>query len=246
MKEVIAIISRKGGTGKTTSADSLAAALQKKGYKTLLIDLDAQRNLTAATGAKFTGPNITDVLTGSVTAEEATQQTQNGDIITGSPFLAAADLVITSDKELKEAIQLVLKNYDYVLIDTPANYGKLTRNALTVATSAIITQEAATFSADGLKEAAAIIDQIKPINPALKLRGILITKYAGRSNIVKQILEEMRTTAEQLNTVVLDPPIRATDKIIDAQAVHKNIVSYAPRNAAAQCYLAIADIIEQW
>ena len=246
MKEIIAIISRKGGTGKTTTAQSLAAALIHKGYTALLIDLDAQRNLTAATGAKFTGLNITDLLTGSATAEETIQHTQNGDIITASPFLAGADIAMNSDKELKDAIQPLFKKYDYILIDTPPNYGKLTRNALTAATSAIITLQAATFSFQGLEEAARAVDQIKPINPDLKLRGVIITNYAGKSNKVKNLLEDLRTQAKKYNTVVLDPPIRATDKVTEAQAEQINIIDYAPKSTAAQCYLAIADIIEQW
>ena len=246
MKEIITIISRKGGTGKTTTAQSIAAALKKKGATTLLIDLDAQRNLTAATGAKFTGYNITHLLEGSAPVKQAIQHTRNGDIIAASQFLAAADLVLTSDKELKRAIDPIISEYDYIIIDTPPNYGKLTSNALTASTSAIITAQAATFSLQGLKEVIAIVSQINQINPGLKLRGVLITNYSGRSNKVKQLYEDLKAAALDLGTEVLEPPIRATDKVTEAQAEQLNLIDYAPKSTAAKCYIEIANIILKW
>lgn len=246
MKEIITIISRKGGTGKTTTTQSLAAALIRKGYTALLIDLDAQRNLTAAAGAKMTGYNITHLLEESATAKEVIQHTRNGDIITASPFLAGADIAMSGDKELKRAINPILKDYDYILIDTPANYGKLTRNALAAATSAIVTAQAATFSLQGLKEIIDIVEQIKTVNPDLKLRGVLITNYSGRSNKVKKLFDDLKTAALDLGTEVLTPAIRATDKVTEAQAEKINIIDYAPKSTAAQCYLEIADIILNW
>lgn len=241
MKEIITIISRKGGTGKTTTAQALGGALQKYGARVLLIDLDAQRNLSAAMGAKPTGLNVTHLLEGSGQAAQVIQHTANGDIITGSPFLAGADIAMTSDKELKRALFPLLPEYDYIIIDTPPNYGKLTRNALAAATSAIITAQAATFSIQGLSELMEIVEQIKTINEGLQLRGVIITNYSGRSNKVKQMLEDIKTAAASLGTEVLEPPIRSTDKVTEAQAAKMNLTEYAPRSTAGRGYMEIAE-----
>ena len=246
MAEVITILSRKGGTGKTTTAQSLAAALRQKGKTVLLIDLDAQANLTTSMNAKPTGYNITHLLERSVRPAEAIQSTDNGDIITASKFLSAADMVIENDNELSDALAPLTPLYDYMIIDTPANYGKLTRNALAASTSAIITAEAATYSRESLAEVVEIVEQLKTVNPALKLRGVIVTKYAGRSNKVKRILEDIRQEAAALHAPVIEPPIRLTDKVIEAQDERRNLTEYAPKSTAAQCYNEIADIIIKW
>lgn len=246
MKEIIAIVSRKGGTGKTTTAQCIGGALQKKGASVLLIDLDAQRNLTAAMGAKLTGFNITHLLEGSAPAEKTVQHTSNGDIITASPFLAGADIAMTSDKELKRAIIPLMQGYDYIIIDTPANYGKLTRNALTAATSAIITVEPATFSEQGIEDLAEIIEQIRTANSGLNLRGFIVTRCDDRSNEVKNAIEEIRTAAASMGTTLLDPPIKATAKVFEAQRRKVNLTDYAPRSTAARCYMEIAENIIKW
>lgn len=246
MKEIIAIISRKGGSGKSTTVQAIGGALRARGFRVLLIDLDAQRNLSAAMGASPDGFNIVHLLEGSAKASKTVQHTTNGDIITGSPFLAGADIAMTSDKELKRALVPLISEFDYILIDSPASYGKLTRNALAAATAAIITANAATFSAQGLEEITGIVEQMKTINPKLKLRGIVVTNYAGRSNRVKMILDEIRAEARRLGTEVIEPPVRATDKVIEAQAERVNLTEYAPRSTAAKCYEEITDKILDW
>ena len=246
MAEIITILSRKGGTGKTTTAQSISGALQKKKKSVLLIDLDAQGNLTASMNAPATGYNVTQLLEKNIKPAQAIRKTDNGDIITASRFLTAADLVMESDKELNRAIEPIKPLYDYIIIDTPANYGRLTRNALAASTSAIITAEASKYSKDGLTEIIDIINQIKDINPALVLRGVIVTKYAGRSNEVKKILEEMRTEADKLGAPIIDPPIRLTDKVIEAQNARRNLAEYAPRSTAAKCYDEITEKILKW
>ena len=247
MAEVITILSRKGGTGKSTSVQSLGAALQLKEKAVLLVDLDAQGNLTAGMDAKPTGYNITHVLERSIKPVQAIQSTENGNIIISSRFLTGADLAMESDKELRRALEPIKEYFDYIIIDTPANYGRLTRNALAASTSAIITAEAATYSKQGLAEVVEIVEQIKAdVNPALILRGVIVTKYAGRSNKVKSILEEMRQEAAALNAPIIEPPVRLTDKVIEAQSARRNLAEYAPHCTAAKCYDEIADKILKW
>lgn len=243
MGEIIAICSRKGGTGKTTTAQTLADGIRRAGYSVLLVDLDSQHNLTAAMGADPGGLNSTDMFDIRIRPACIIQHTANGDIIAGSKALAAGDTELTDNDQLKKALRPFIKDYDYIIIDTPASYGRLTMNALTAATQAIITTEPATFSADGLAELAAIIKQIRRNNKNLKLRGIIVTRCDARSNEVKQTIAEIKKAAAKMKTEVLEPPIRATAKVFEAQRRHVNLFDYAPRSTAAEDYKQIAKVL---
>lgn len=245
MKEIIAVIARKGGDGKTTTAQAIGGELQKQGASVLLIDLDAQKNLSAAMGASLSGYSAAHLLD-NTPAADTIQHTRNGDIITSSKFLASADIVITSDNELRRAIKPILDIYDYIIIDCPKDYGKLTRNALAAATSAIITARASAFSEQGLTDLTEIVKQMQLINPSLKLRGVVVTDYGARSNKAKGKLDDLRTAAAAVGTAVIDPPIRHTDKIGEAQDDHLNLCDYAPRSTAAQDYKEIVYKILNW
>ena len=245
MKEIIAVIARKGGDGKTTTAQAIGGELQKQGAKVLLIDLDAQKNLSASMGANLSGYSAAHLLD-NTPAADTIQHTRNGDIIISSKFLASADAVIQSDNELKRAIRPIVNNYDYIIIDTPANYGMLTRNALTAATSAIITARAAAFSQQGLTELTEIINQIKLNNSALNLRGVIVTDYGARSQKAKAKLDDLKKAAKAAGTAVIEPPIRHTDKIGEAQDDAVNISDYAPRSTAARDYRQIVDKMLKW
>lgn len=243
MSEVIAITSRKGGTGKTTTAQTLADGIRRAGFSVLLIDLDSQYNLTKAMGADPGALNSTDMFDISTPPARLIQHTENGDIIPGAAELAAGDIMLTDNDQLKAAMKPFIKQYDYIIIDTPASYGRLTMNALTAATQTIITLEPATFSADGLAELAKIIKQIRRRNKKLVVRGILVTRCDARSNEVKKTIEEIRAAAADIGTEVLEPPIRATAKVFEAQRRQQNLFDYAPRSTAALDYAEVVKVI---
>ena len=243
MGEVIAICSRKGGTGKTTTAQTLADGIRRAGYSVLLVDLDSQHNLTAAMGADPGGLNSTDLFDIGTRPARLIQHTENGDIIAGSDDLAAGDAVLTDNEQLKKALKPFIKDYDYIIIDTPASYGRLTMNALTAATQAIITTEPATFSADGLATLTKIIKQIRRNNKKLSIRGIIVTRCDARSNEVKQTIEEIRAAAADIGTEVIEPPIRATAKVSSAQRHQQNLFDYAPRSTAAEDYKQVIKVL---
>ena len=208
--EVIAIVNRKGGVGKTATAQALGAGLIRRKKKVLYVDLDSQTNLTYGTGASLDGLNSMDVLTGDATAEQAIQKTQQGDIIAGSETLAAADAAIDGtgkEYRLKEAIAEL--KYDYIIIDTPAQLGTLTVNALTAANSVIIPVQAEVYSLQGIGQLNKAIEAVKKYcNPALSIRGILITRYNGRAVISKDMQSNLAEAAEQLKTRLYSTPIR--------------------------------------
>ena len=244
MGEVIAICSRKGGTGKTTTAQTLADGIRRAGHSVLLVDLDSQHNLTAAMGGDPGGLNSTDLFNVFETKPtRLIQHTDNGDIIAGSGDLAAGDVMIKSNDELKQGLRPFKKLYDYIIIDTPASYGRLTMNALAAATQVIITTEPATFSADGLAELAKIIKQIRRNNKKMKLRGIIVTRCDARSNEVKNTIEEIRGEAATIGTEVIEPPIRSTSKVFEAQRRKLNLFDYAPRSTAADDYKQVIKVL---
>ena len=245
MGEIIAICSRKGGTAKTTSAQAIADGIRRAGFSVLLIDLDSQYNLTKAMGADPGGLNSSDLFVITTRPARLIQHTANGDIIPGAAELAAGDKELTDNGQLKKALKPIINDYDYIIIDTPASYGRLTMNALTAATQVIITTEPATFSADGLAELARIIKQIRRNNKNLTIRGIIVTRCDARSNEVKQTIEEIRAEAAAIGTEVLGT-IRATSKVSSAQRHQQNLFDYAPRSTAAQDYNSIAEVIHKW
>lgn len=249
MKEVIAIVNRRGGVGKTATTHALGAGLLLKGYRVLFIDLDSQCNLSYDLGAKATPLSSLEVLTGTATIEEATQHTPQGDIVPASPSLSGADSIIDGtgkEYRLKEALEAVASLYDYVVIDTPPALGVLTVNALTACNSAIIPAQAEVHSLQGI---GLINDTIQPVkkycNPELSLKGILITRYNGRAVLSRDMKQNLETIATQLGTKVFKTPIRECTAIKEAQATQTDIYSYSPRSNASKDYTAfIEEVLE--
>lgn len=245
MAKVITVTNRRGGTGKTCTTSALGAGLTLRGYKTLCIDLDSQTNLTFDMGASSECITIMDVLTGQADAEGAIQHTDNGDVISGSPQLATADLTLTGkgkEYRLKEAIQPLLPLYDYIIIDTAPSLGVLTVNALTASDSAIITAQAEVHSLQGIGQ---LYETIKAVrahsNPALRIDGILITRYIDRTIIARDMRANLMQVAEVLETKVFAQPIRECNALKEAQALQTNIFAYAPRSNAGKDYNALLD-----
>lgn len=245
MSEIIAIISRKGGSGKTTTALCIADQIRQSGKSVLIIDLDAKRNASKAINADLSRQNVTNLLDGAK-LDEVVQHTDNGDIVPGSIYLNAADTILTNNHELKKALQRGGDQYDFIIIDCPDTPGRLTMNALAAATSAIITVKAEPFSYDGIDDLTAAIEQAKDTNADLIIRGIIITAYDGRSNEAKRNLDAFKVKAEEIGTQVIEPPIRATAKVYEAQGRRVNLSQYAPRATAAEDYKAITEtLLEQ-
>ena len=238
--EIIAIVNRKGGVGKTATAQALGAGLLRKGYSVLYIDLDSQTNLTYGLGADANGLSSMDVLTGGVTAQEAIQHTKQGDVMAGSEALAGADAAIDGtgkEYRLKEALEGL--QYDYIIIDAPAQLGTLTVNALTAAHSVIIPVQAEIYSLQGIGQLSKAIEAVKKYcNHGLYIRGILITRFNGRAIISRDMQSNLEEAARQLKTRLYSTPIRECVSIKEAQAQQQDIYSYAPRSNAAKDYAA--------
>lgn len=242
MGKVTSITNRKGGTAKTATAGALGAGLFFRGYKTLCIDMDSQANLTFDLGASSEGVSVMDVLKGEATAEEAIQHTDRGDIIPGSAELATADLVIKNAYSLRNAIDPIREQYDFIVIDCPPSLGILTVNALTASDSAVITAQAEVHSLQAIGQLNETIKAVRQnTNPNLQIEGILITRYNGRAILSRDMKQNLQEAARLLNTKVFAQPIRECTAIKEAQAMQQDIFTYSKRSNASTDYSAFVE-----
>lgn len=243
MKKIISVINQKGGVGKSTTVEALAAGLAEKGHSTLVIDLDAQCNLSYTYRADTTGATALDVLTGRTTAAEAIQHTESGDIIPGDKGLSGADAFITQtgkEYRLKEALEPIEAEYNYIIIDTPPALGILTINALTAADTAIIPAQADIYSLQGIDALGQTIKAVQRYtNPSLTIDGILFTRYNNRAVLSREIVELAADIAYKMNTRVYNARIRDNIAIKEAQASRQPLTIYAPKSNGAKDYAAL-------
>ena len=237
--ETISITNQKGGTGKSTTALALGAALKKKGHKVLFIDLDAQGNLTYALGATGLNTlNAMELLEGRAQAGKI-----QGNIIASTPELAAAEKVLNKtgkEYKLKEALQSIKPLYDYIIIDTPPSMGILTINALTASDSVIIPAQADIFSLQGITQIKETIDAVREYcNKALKVKGIVLTRFNGRAIISKDLADVLKAEADKLGTKLFNAKIRECTALKEAQASQQDIFTYAPASNGASDYMQL-------
>ena len=201
MAKIISFANQKGGVGKTTSAINIAAAIGLKGKKTLLLDCDPQGNASSGVGIRRNriGATTYDILIGRARAEDAIIKTEykNLSVLPSSMPLAAAELELADLEDrafrLKNALESVKNDYDYIFIDCPPSLGMLTINALTASDGVIVPMQCEYFSLEGLTQILSTVKQVKRLyNPDLSLVGILITMHNGRLNLSGQVLDELK------------------------------------------------------
>ena len=245
MKKIVSIINQKGGVGKSTTAESLAAGLSLRGYKTLAVDLDAQGNLTYTFGADNTGATVLEVLTGDATAAEAIKRTQSCDVLPANKALAGADAYIKEtgkEYRLKEALENVADQYDYIIIDTPPALGILTVNALTACQSVIIPSQADIYSIQGIEQLSETMKPVKKYcNPGLEIEGILLTRYSARSVLSREVADMLEELAAKLGTKLFKTKIREAIAVKEAQISQQSLFEYSPKAKPTEDYNALID-----
>ena len=239
---VIALTNQKGGVGKTTTSGALAAGLASfYNKKVLAIDLYPQGNLGFSLGLDIeNGYTIHDVLKGTVPMQDAIQSVNGCDIVTSNILLSSAELDFSgANRELllKAALDPVVNNYDYIIIDTPPALNVLTVNAYSVADHLIIPMAPEILSLLGLTQLKETVDSVRQsVNPHLNVLGILLTKYNRRTLLAKEVNELAENIAAQMDTCVFDAKIRPSVSAAEAPAHGESIFEYSPRSNPAVDY----------
>ena len=246
--QIVTIGNQKGGVSKTTTAWALGTGLHKRGYTVLLVDLDAQTNLSFTAGISLLNVDNTiyEVFSGKADVNEAIIPIQIGlDILVGSIDLASADREFTGAKSfymLRDALRNVTTSYDYVIVDTPPVLGVLTENALTASDKLIIPMRADIYALQGIRQLQSLIDEQREYtNPDLEISGILVTCVDERTNLAKTMLGQFEGAAEAMGTKVYKTYIRNGVKVGEAALMQSNIFDFAPGATVTADYNSFID-----
>lgn len=246
MKRTIAITNQKGGVGKTTTAINLAACIANQGKKVLCIDLDPQGNATSGLGlAKEEQEKTTyQVIIGECAAEEAVCPTnqKNLSLMSSNVDLTGAEIELTEMDAcqfiLKEKIESIKAQYDYIIIDCPPSLGLLTVNALTAADTVIVPIQCEYFALEGLSQLIQTTDMIRDtLNPDLKIEGIVFTMFDVRTRLANDVVKNVR---ENLNLHVYKTAIPRNVRLAEAPSYGMPIIEYDFRCLGSRAYRKLA------
>ena len=252
MKEkptVIAVVNQKGGTAKTTTVENLGIGLAREGKKVLLVDTDPQGSLTISLG--YPRPDelevtLFDLLNKTINEDSVTagegilHQAEGIDLIPANISLAGLEvaLVNTMNREriLKQFLEPIKGNYDYVLLDCMPSLGMLTVNALAAADAALVPVQANYLSAKGLEQLLQTINKVKrQINPKLRIEGILLTMVDGRTNYGREISSLIRDTYGG-HIKIFNSEIPRSVRAAEISAEGKSIFLHDPKGKVAEAY----------
>lgn len=241
MGKVVSIANQKGGVGKTTTAVNLSTLLAKKGKKVLLIDTDPQGNATSGLGIdKNVELSTYDLLISDVTAEEIIQDTaiKNLDISPSNINLAGAEVQLVSmmsrEQRMKEKIDVIKNNYDYIIIDCPPSLGLITLNAFTASDSVLIPVQCEYFALEGLGQLLNTVELVrKHLNKNLYIEGALLTMYDIRTNLANQVVREVK---KFFQNKVYKTVIPRNVRVSEAPSYGMPISVYDPKSKGARSY----------
>ena len=246
MPEIIVVANQKGGVGKTTTSINLAAALQRNNYKTLLVDLDSQGNATSASGLNRSTEkaSVYDVLMGLKNIEDCfvTSKHDGFTLLPSNSDLMAAEIELlnTNNREsvLKEKINSISREFDYILIDSPPSMNILTLNALAAANEIIIPVQCEYYALEGMSGLLESIYKIKEtINHNLKIKGVLRTMFDSRNSLSVEVSAQLKKYfGDKLFWTFIPRNVR----LAEAPSHGMSAVSYDPECLGSKAYLSLA------
>ena len=253
MTHVIAIVSQKGGVGKTTTAINLGASLAVAEKRTLILDIDPQGNATSGLGVTDRGsrPTVYDALIGNSSLEEAIipeVHFRHLDVVPSNRDLVGAEIELVSAEKresvLQSALSAIQGSYDFVLVDCPPSLGLLTLNTLTAANSVLIPIQCEFYALEGLSQLLNTVRLVqRGLNPGLGIEGVLLTMFDQRLNLSRQVAAEAR---EYFGPKVYSAAIPRNVRLAEAPSFGQPIVLYDAASSGAQAYLALAqEVIER-
>jgi len=244
---IIAIANQKGGVGKTTTAVNLASCLAVAEERTLLVDIDPQANAGSGFGVRVGAhtPSIYEVLLGSVIAREAIQDFEKLDHLSILPShirLVGAQIELVDyprrEYRLKDALEPIIGDYDYIIIDCPPSLGLLTINSLVAADSVLVPIQCEYYALEGLGQLLTTLKLVqRELNPDLRVEGVLLTMFDRRTNLSKQVMEEAQRFFEEK---VFKSIIYRNVRLSEAPSFGKPILLYDINSTGAKNYFSLA------
>lgn len=241
---ILAIANQKGGVGKTTTAINLGAALGALEKPVLLVDCDPQGNATRGLGHTAEPPNLYHVLTGAALARDAIRPAgfPNFYILPADRDLVGVEVEFVDlegwERRLKDALEEVARGYEWVLLDCPPSLGHLTVAALVAADGVLVPMQCEYFALEGIRELLETVRRIQSnANPRLDVRGILLTMFDDRTNLSKDVAEEVRA---HFPDRVYETIVPRNVRLAEAPSHGLPILNYDIRSRGAEAYLALA------